>query len=80
MVSPPGVQFVIDAWEEITAISPLFRVDRTEGEKAWFSYQPTLEKLELFMEMVDWHTAPVDRFTFYKWVCLVHRTFVHYKY
>lgn len=72
MTSPPSVQFVIDGWEKVTAISPLQRLEKKEGKKHLIIFRPTLDKLDLYMNLIDWKTAPIDRFTFFEWVTLFH--------
>jgi len=76
MVSPAPVQFVIEAWEKVTSISPLTRIEKKEGKKHMIYFKPTLDKLDLYMKTVDWATAPVDRFTFFEWIVVFHNLMV----
>lgn len=76
----PENEFVISAWEEIRSISRRERIEaqRRFGNKTEtiILYLPTLEKLEVWMDMQDWDTAPLDRQEFFKRLILFHNKYV----
>lgn len=79
MVSPWPVEFVIDLWERITEISIRQTVKKTTDKHIITYYLPTLEKMELILNEVDWQTAPLDRFTTISLVGLYHNQYLSLK-
>jgi len=73
-------EFVIAAWEEIRSISRREKVEiqRRSGGKTetLVLYLPTLEKLEVWIEMQDWDTAPLDRQEFFRRLMLFHNKYI----
>ncbi len=65
-------KYVIDSWEEITAISRTERYDFVRGDEHYYSYLPTLEKLEVWMSTNDWDYSPVTENEFLKWITIFH--------
>jgi len=80
MDAGPENEFVISAWEEIRSISRREKVEvqRQSSNKTEtiVLYLPTLEKLEVWMEMQDWDTAPLDRQEFFRRLMLFHNKYV----
>jgi len=79
MVSPWPVEYVIDLWERITEISIRQTVKKTTDKHIITYYLPTLEKMELILNEVDWQTAPLDRFTTIRLVGLYHNQYLSLK-
>jgi len=80
MWSTPDNEFVINGWVEITSISKRekYEISKKSGDKTELIalYLPTLEKLEIWMALQDWDTAPIDQQEFFRRIMIFHNKYV----
>ncbi len=75
----PTVSFICDAYEEISTISKRERIERFKDEKQQILYLPTLEHLNIWIDLHDWNTAPIYPDDFLRYITVFHSTTISEK-
>jgi len=73
--------YVVACYNLITSISrrDAIRVGGKKDGEYSIHYLPTLEKLEMWMDLNDWDSAGMDRFEFFHLITVYHNAYTKYR-
>ena len=63
-------------WKEIVSVSRTERREKQKKKTVETIQMPTLEKLETYLDGIDWEFMPFDRHQAIEWIFEFHRSYI----
>lgn len=75
MLLTPENEWIVQGYEEVTAISLTEKREVYEGDSGTVYLLPTLSGLQLWMDCQEWESAPVERNEFLHLITKYHQAY-----